>query len=105
MDIEAELRRIAHETHLDLSVRPVGLLSLARDLVDKDVEPIVFLEALRDVSAVCNRGIHGEGVPNDVTASVVRVGVQLLERLRLFPTLSSNGEQYHLDQPRLKGEI
>lgn len=85
MDMERELRRIAHEAQLDLSTRPVGIPGLARELVSKEVLPVTFLGALQEITTVCNRGIHGEEVPDDVAAAVVRVGGQLLERLRLLP--------------------
>lgn len=85
MDIEGELRRIAHEARIDLSVRPVGATGLARELVSKEVLPVTFMEALQETANVCNMGIHGEEVPDDVAAAVVRVGGQLLEQMRLLP--------------------
>lgn len=85
MDVEHELRRIAHEAQIDLSVRPVGAIGLARELVSREALPGTFLEALQEIMMVCNRGIHGAEVPDEVAAAVVRVGGQLLERLRLLP--------------------
>jgi hypothetical protein len=99
MDIETELRRLAHNAHLDLSFRPVGVVSLARELVDRRVVPARFLEALQDITKVCNRGIHGEEIPNDLVASVIRVGGELLEHLRVLPSTPSDEGQYRLDQP------
>ena len=85
IDIERELRRIAHMVQVDLTVRPVGITGLARELVNKEVLPAPFAEALHEIAKVCNLGIHGERIPNDVTAAVVRVGGQVLERLRVLP--------------------
>ena len=85
MDVERELRRIAHKAQIDLSIRPTGVIGLARELVGKEVLPVTFLGALHEIVNICNVGIHGEEVPNDVAAGVVRVGGQLLERLRLLP--------------------
>lgn len=39
---------------------------------------------LEEVVRICNLGIQAGNVPNDVAAAVVRVGGQLLERLRLL---------------------
>lgn len=43
MDIESELRRIAHEAHIDLSIRPVGVIGLARELAAKEIVPPALL--------------------------------------------------------------
>jgi hypothetical protein len=85
MDIERELRRIALETQIDLSLRPVGIKSLARELVSKEVLPVTLMEPLEEVAKICNLAIHGGKVADDVAAAVVRVGGQLLEQLRLLP--------------------
>ena len=85
IDIERELRRIAHEAQVDLTGRPVGITGLARELVSNEVIPAAIVEALYEIAKVCNRGIHGEEIPNDLTAAVIRVGGQVLERLRLLP--------------------
>jgi hypothetical protein len=79
MDIERELRRIALETQIDLSIRPFGIEALARELVSKEVFPVTLLEPLEEVAKICNIAIHGRKVTDDVAAAVVRVGGQLLE--------------------------
>ena len=79
IDLERELRGIAHEVQIDLSIRPVGITRLTEELIHKEVLPAVFLETLREVATVCNRGIHGEKISDDLAASVLRVGDQLLE--------------------------
>jgi hypothetical protein len=93
MDVERELRRIAYEAQIDLSIRPVGVTGLTRELVNREILPGTFLEALQEIVKVCNRGIHGEEVPGDIAAAVVRVGGQLLERLRLLPRHSKQRQQ------------
>jgi hypothetical protein len=85
MDIERELRRIALETQIDLSLRPFGIKALARELVSKEVLPVMLMEPLEEVAKICNIAIHGGKVADDVAAAVVRVGGQLLEQLRLLP--------------------
>jgi hypothetical protein len=47
MDIECELRRIALETQIDLSLRPVGIKALARELVSKEVLPVTLMDPWR----------------------------------------------------------
>ena len=84
MDLERELRRLAYESQIDLSVRPIGVMGLARELVSKQILPPTLLDVLQQVVSVCNKGIHGEELSEAVTASVVRVGGQLLERLRSY---------------------
>lgn len=90
IDIERELRRIAYDNQIDVGTRPLGVLSLARELIAKEVLPAAWLETLREITSVCNQAIHGAEVPNDMAASVVRVGGQLLERLRLVSIAGSN---------------
>ena len=85
MDIERELRRIALETQIDLSLRPFGIKALARELVSKEVLPVTLMEPLEEVAKICNIAIHRGKVVDDVAAAVVRVGGQLLEQLRLLP--------------------
>ena len=84
MDIERELRRLAYEVQIDLSARPVGVVGLAHELVDKQALPATLLEALQQIVNVCHKGIHGDEVSDEVTAAVVRVGGQLLERLQSY---------------------
>jgi hypothetical protein len=44
MEIERELRRIALETQIDLSLRPFGIEALARELVGKEVLPVTLMD-------------------------------------------------------------
>lgn len=90
IDIERELRRIAYDNQIDVGTRPLGVLSLAKELIAKEVLPAAWLETLREITSVCNWAIHGAEVPDDMAASVVRVGGQLLERLRLVSITGSN---------------
>lgn len=87
MDIERELRRIAYESLLDLSNRPLGVMTLARELQRREILHPTFVDALKEIIDICNRGVHGEEVSNKMTASVVRVGAQFLEKARLLPKL------------------
>ena len=87
IDIEGELRRIALQTEIDLSLRPFGIKALVRELVSKDVLPVTLKESLEEVAKICNIAIHGGKVADDVAAAVVRVGGQLLEQLPDFSIL------------------
>lgn len=90
IDIERELRRIAYGNQIDVGTRPLGVSGLAKELIAKEVLPAAWLETLKEIISVCNRAIHGAEVPDDMAASVVRVGGQLLERLRLVSITGSN---------------
>ncbi len=83
MDIEKELRRIAYENKIDIRTRPLGVIGLANELITAQILPTSSLEALKEIISACNQAIHGADVSDETAASVVRVGSQLLERLRL----------------------
>jgi hypothetical protein len=86
MDIESELRRLAYGTSLSLPQHvAVNIRGLAKELTAAGSLPAQLLEPLSEVTNVCNRGIHGEEVSNELAASVLKVGNQLLEGLRLLP--------------------
>ncbi len=81
MDLERELRHIAYKNHI--SFHSSGVTRIARELVSQEILPTAWFRALREIIYVCNHAIHGETeVPDDIAASVVRVGGQLLEQLR-----------------------
>jgi hypothetical protein len=82
MDLEQQLRQLAYFNDIDVRLRPIGVLGLAEELMRKEVLPIELRGALRDVVSVCNQAIHGGNVQDDVAASVVRVGGQLLEAIQ-----------------------
>ena len=83
MELERELRHIAYNNQTDISSRPFGVTGIARELVSREILPAIWLEPLEEITRVCNRAIHGgTEVPDDIAASVVRVGGQLLEQLR-----------------------
>jgi hypothetical protein len=91
MDIERELRRIAHESHIDVSTRPAGAISFARELARKGIIPTTLLTPVQEVVTICSRAIHGQDdVPNELALSVLRVGGQLLEELRPLPVTTKN---------------
>lgn len=88
IELEVELRRITVEA--GLTERPLGIANLAQQLVAANALPAEFLEPLKEISDVCNKGIHGTEIPDDLAASVTRVGSQLVERLRLLPKYSQH---------------
>ncbi|MFQ5630048.1 MAG: hypothetical protein ACE5I1_14875 [bacterium] len=91
MDIEKELRKVAYENNIDIQTRPLGVIGLANELVNKKLLPTSLLEALKEIISVCNQAVHGTEVSDHTTASVVRVGTQFLERLHL--TSNSSAEE------------
>jgi hypothetical protein len=92
IDIERQLRRIAHAVRVDLATRPAGAVGLARELVGKEVLPVTFLEPLQKITQIRNLSVHGADISDNVAAAVVRVGNQLLERLRGLPAPFKQGQ-------------
>ena len=83
IELERELRHIAHNNQTDISSRPLGITRMAQELVSRKILPPTWLGPLKEITHVCNHAIHGEAeVPDDIAASVVSVGGQLLEQLR-----------------------
>ncbi|MYE89136.1 hypothetical protein F4X33_09105 [Candidatus Poribacteria bacterium] len=83
MELERELRHIAYNNQTDISSRPLGVTSMAEELVYREILPATWLGPLKEITHVCNHAIHGETeISDDIAASVVRVGSQLLEQLR-----------------------
>ena len=82
MELERELRHIAYNNQTDISARPLGITRIAQELVSREILPPTWLGALKEITVVCNQAVHGTEVPDDIAASVVRVGGQLLEQLR-----------------------
>ncbi|MCE2394430.1 hypothetical protein J4G02_07555 [Candidatus Poribacteria bacterium] len=82
MELERELRHIAYNHQTDISSRPLGVTGIARELVSRKILPPTWVGALKEITSVCNYAVHGTEVPDDIAASVVRVGGQLLEQLR-----------------------
>lgn len=82
IDLERELRRIAHDNETDTYSRLLGVNGMAQELVSRDLLPAIWLGALKEITSVCNRAVHGSEISNDVTVSVARAGGQLLARLR-----------------------
>jgi hypothetical protein len=82
MELERELRHIAYNNQTDINSRPLGIIGIAQELVSRKILPLTWLGALNDITVVCDQAVHGTEVSDDIAASVVRVGVQLLEQLR-----------------------
>ena len=82
MELEQELRHIAYNNQTDISSRPLGITGIAQELASREILPPAWLGALKEITHVCNQAVHGTEIPDDTTASVVRVGGQLLEQLR-----------------------
>ena len=81
MELERELRHIAYNHQTDISSRPLGVTGMAEELVSRKILPATWLGALKEITHVCNQAVHGTEVPDEIAASVVRVGGQLLEQL------------------------
>lgn len=80
--IERELRRLARERQLDLSLRRVGGMQLSRALAEAGVIGPALDRAIRDVYAVSSAAIHAEDVTHAQIAFVRDVGPQLVGALR-----------------------
>jgi hypothetical protein len=84
IEIERELRRVADERDIDIFTQPIGILELVEKLVAKEVIPCVWVDALKEIKKNCDRAIHGVEISDDLANSIVRVGGQMLEKLRLL---------------------
>lgn len=84
MELEQEIRRIAYNNQTDIGSRPLGVTGIAQELVSREILPSTWLGPLKEITYVCNQAVHGTEVPDDIAASVVRVGGQLLEQLRFM---------------------
>ena len=82
MELERELRHIAYNNQTDISSRPLGITRIAQELAAREILPATWLEPLNEITFVCTQAIHGTEVSDDIAASVVSVGGQLLEQLR-----------------------
>ena len=82
IELERELRHIAYNNQTDISSRPLGIIRMAQELVSRKILPATWLGALNDITFVCDQAVHGTEVSDDIAASVVSVGGQLLEQLR-----------------------
>lgn len=85
LDLERELRRIANETRIDVSLRPISIAQLSRELIERDTLPAAYASAIQEITAVANGAIHGRDVPIDMAVEVISVGGQLVEQLRSLP--------------------
>lgn len=84
IEIERELRRIAYERGIDISTRPIGIMGIAEELVSKEAIPYACLAAIGIISTASNKAMHGVEISDDIANSVIRIGGQMLDKLRLF---------------------
>lgn len=82
MEPERELGHIAYNHQTDSSSCPLGVTGVAQDFVSRKILPPTWLGALKEITSFCNQAVHGTEVLEDIAASVVKVGGQLLEQLR-----------------------
>lgn len=82
LDLERELRRIAIEAGLNVALRPVGVGSLARELIDRNVLSVQYAPALDTVVGLANAAIHGTSIRSDEAGEAMNASAQLLELLR-----------------------
>jgi hypothetical protein len=88
IDIERVLRQIAFTQGIDLGARPVTSVRMAEVLVREGLLPAEVIVNLKPIISVCNRAIHGEEIPTDLTDSVVSIGEQVVLRLRALLDLT-----------------
>ena len=84
MELERELRHIAYNHQTDISSRPLGVTGIAQELVvSKNFTSYLAWSFERSYNTfVTTRSMVKRKSPDDIAASVVRVGGQLLEQLR-----------------------
>ncbi|NOT58985.1 MAG: hypothetical protein HOP19_02045 [Acidobacteria bacterium] len=82
IEIEHELRRIAHQHSINVTSRLLSPGNLLQELGEKDLLPANLLIGSKDIFRVCNQAIHGAEINNETATSVVNMGNQLIEYLR-----------------------
>jgi hypothetical protein len=81
IELERQLRRIAYEADIDVGTRPVGLVSLMRELAIRSILPEDVERPMQEVARACNEAVHGATVSDETAAGLVRTGGLLLEYL------------------------
>ena len=82
IELEKQLRRIAAEAGIDITTRPVGLTTILRELVNREILSRELEIPVLQVSRVCNQAIHGAVVPDNVAARTVSLGSEIWEYLQ-----------------------
>jgi len=82
LDIEQALRDLAVNAGIEPAVSSAGASRLAELLVVRKILPAELIEPIRQIVTVCNQGIHGYEVSDELADSVVSVGEELVSRLR-----------------------
>jgi hypothetical protein len=93
IELEKQLRRLA-DAHLfgsDIDSSK-GVLDLSQQLVESQVIPSAWHQVLQELISVCNQAIHGVDMSDTTTASVVLLGEQLIEQLRLLSASTTSQE-------------
>jgi hypothetical protein len=82
IDIESELRKLAHDVGIDDYAARSGVRSLASALAQRKNIPSGYLSILEDILPTLNKAIHGGQVSTETAASILRAGRDLLLLLR-----------------------
>jgi len=83
IEIESRLRRLYQRTNPNGPVgkRPIDLGSIMRELIKREVFDQEFGVALRNITSISNRAIHGEDIRDVDARQIVNTGGELLEFL------------------------
>jgi hypothetical protein len=90
IDLESELRKIAHNVGIDDYATRASVRSLANALAQRNDIPVGYLSVLEDILPTLNTAIHGGKVSTETAASILRAGRDLLSMLRAHREAASS---------------
>jgi hypothetical protein len=90
IDLESELRRIAHEHGIIEPGQLVGVAELVRRLEGRNSAIDSLGYAINEVLRVANMSVHGVDIPQDTAGEVVRVADELVTTLRTVGKAETN---------------
>jgi hypothetical protein len=85
MELERELRRVAHDIGIDVQNRPLSLSRLSHELESHEAVPPEVGMIVRDVLSISNRAVHGTPIGDEQASTVANVGAELIALLRQLP--------------------
>ena len=71
--------------------RPIDLGSIMRELIKREVFDQEFGIALRNITSISNRAIHGEDIRDVYARQIVNTGGELLELVWILQSVSMQG--------------
>ena len=91
IDLESELRKLAHDVELSDYAARNSLRTLASALAHRKDLPVRYIAVLDDILPTLNTAVHGGQVSTDTAASILRAGRDLLLMIKALRRARSVG--------------